>query len=185
MKKINLLFIPVTISILLIAACSKDGAQGPQGNPGSNGAQGNANVKTASDSTHSSSDWTYLPGIGWYVDFIDPTLSSSFISNGGFAEVFLSTDNQKAWTPLPSTYYADTVLNAQMTYTYYANTVQILFTWNDMKQHTDPVTTFGTPCYFKITCVAAAANHPRQGQMMQTAKYEALLTVPKTKQAKE
>jgi hypothetical protein len=185
MKPLNILLINSFILTCLLLGCSKGdtGPAGPQGPQGNTGAQGNANVNSIFDSTKASSNWTYIPGDYWYTVFTVPALSSTFIGNGGYAEVFLSTDDKKVWSVLPTTYSVDSVLSAQMTCTFSANTVQVFFTWSDLKQHTDPVTTFGATCYFNIVCIAPTVLNKYPAT--QWNNYNALMSIPEAKHGQD
>ncbi len=157
MKIFNQFFLSGIISIALFSGCTKQGDTGPAGTDGINGANGNANVKPTSDSTNSTSNWTFIPGSYWITNFVNPELSTSFINSGGYAQVFFSYDNGRVWYSLPTTYSADSTLSAQMSYSYSLNNVEIYFAWSDARQHTDPVTTYGSTCLYKVICVAPSA----------------------------
>lgn len=153
----NKLLIVLPLVIAVFYACSKDqGATGPQGPQGNTGATGNANVKNVMDSVNSSAGWTFAGNL-WYAFFPNPYLTSSFISSGGFTEVFYTTDKGATWTALPST-YINATNSAQWTYSYTATSsgmgVYIYFMWNDQLQHTDPYVTYSssTAC-FNVVCI--------------------------------
>ncbi len=176
MKHFSALFISSALCIGLFASCAKQGPAGDIGPQGPQGPLGNANVQPVFDSTNSSSNWNYITGNYWYVSFANQYLTSSFIKSGGIAEVFMSTDNGKVWSNLPTTYYADTVHNAQMTYTTSANTVTLYFTWNDTKQHTDPVTTYGGTCIFNVVCITPAVMKKYPGTNW--SNYQSVSIIP-------
>ena len=178
MKNFRLFLLPVSFSLILLASCSKQGPVGPQGIQGQNGSNGNANVKATPDSTSSPTDWSF--GVSaWTHSFANPYLTSSFIKSGGFALVFMSYDNGNVWSELPVTYYTDSTHYAQLSYTYSTYTVQLYFTWNDARQHADPVTAFGSTCYFKVICVAPAMplKHPETNW----SNYESVIKLPEIK----
>jgi hypothetical protein len=179
MKLLSRALIASTIIIGTFAGCSKGdtGPTGLQGVQGNTGPAGNANVKPISDSTTTSSSWAYISGNGWQATFVNPYLNSTFINAGGYAEVFLSFDKGIVWNILPYTFSVDSVLSAQMTYSYSAqNTITAVFNWSDMKKHTDPVTTFGSTCYFNVVCIAASVVNKHPGTNWNS--YESLQNIP-------
>jgi hypothetical protein len=183
MKSLPCLLIASSLFFGILSGCSKGdtGPQGPQGAQGNTGAQGNANVTRIIDSTNSSTNWTFITGNGWQAVFVNPSLNNAFIKAGGFAEVFLSTDNGRVWSALPSSYVVDTALSAQMTYSYSTqNTITVNFTWSDQRQHTDPVTTYGSTCLFNVVCIAASVLNQHPGANRNN--YEAVTHIQETRQ---
>lgn len=156
MKSFTKLLILSTLCAGIFYGCSKDtGPTGPQGPAGSTGAPGNANVLTIMDSVNSSAGWTFA-GTQWYAFFPNPYINSTFLKDGGFAEVFLSTDGGSTWNSMPYTYIGAT-LTAQWSYSYTSSGggtgVYIYFTWNDQLAHTDPYATYGFTARFNVVSI--------------------------------
>jgi len=185
MKSFTGLLLASSLTIGIFFGCSKadNGATGPQGQTGSQGSQGNANVKAIRDSVNSAAGWSYPGGPYWYTFFANPYINSTFLKSGGFAEVFLSTNNGVSWTALPAT-YPGTPVTAQWTYSYTSISsgigVYIYFTWNDQLQHTDPYTTYGATAYFNVVCITASVvnKYPNTNW----SNYEALMQIPELRQ---
>jgi len=186
MKLFTGLFLVSSLSIGIFFGCSKadNGATGAQGPTGPQGATGNtnANVKAIKDSVTSSSGWTYVTPY-WYTFFPNLDISGSFISDGGFVQVFLSTDHGATWTVLPNTYVGST-LSAQWTYSYSSlpsgTGVYIYFTWSDQMQHTDPYASYSSAAYFNVICIAPSVLNKYPGTNWNN--YQALMRIPELRQ---
>jgi hypothetical protein len=183
MKSFNKLLIASALLFGIFYGCSKNqqGQTGPQGPQGNTGANGNANVKSVMDSVTSSAGWTYA-GNTWYTFFTNPNLNGLFVKNGGFTEVFLSTDKGATWSPLPST-YINATLSAQWTYSYTSSGsgtgIYIYFMWSDQLQHTDPFATYGGKAYFNVVCITPSLIVKYPGTNW--SNYAALTSIPELK----
>lgn len=75
---VTLFFLLMSVMILMLPGCTKEGPEGPAGKDGQDGA---ANIQTSSV-TANSSDWTYSNNLGWYLTINWNALSTSVINSG-------------------------------------------------------------------------------------------------------
>ncbi|MBN8703186.1 MAG: hypothetical protein J0M08_08975 [Bacteroidetes bacterium] len=134
-----------TSLFLTIASCKKEA--GPAGADGTNGTNGNANVKSQTDTV---TTWTWdAAGSYKYSNISVPNLTADIVANGAVL-VYLKTTSG-TWAPLARTIAltASTSMNQRFVYT--TGNVQIIIQNSDLSQPTVSSLTF------KIVCIAGSA----------------------------
>ena len=121
----------IKISAMCLLACAlftncKKGDTGPQGEPGTNGKNGNANVKST---TQSNVVWVYSDPD--YVTTINmPEITQDILSKGAVL-VYINTGNE-VYTQLPVTFYPSNTYSETYSYECFVGGIRIFVTDSDL-----------------------------------------------------
>lgn len=163
MKTKNLLVATfMTIGVILISSCAKDGATGPAGPAGANGTNGtngtngmdgtdgNANVESSSIT---SSSWVYTAP-SWKVTFTYASITQDIIDNGA---VLVYNKVGASYNQLPLTYYPSATYSSTYEVSTVVGGLSIFVTDSDLSQPANP----GSQT-FKVVVIAASGliAHP-------------------------
>ncbi len=145
MKTKNLIIALFAIASMLTTSCKK-AEQGPKGDAGAPGTNGNANVKTTTVTVQPNQFYYTGGNIMANADIFWTTITQDIVSNGSVQAYMLTATN--TWAPMPITIY-NSGYQTLFDYSYTLNKVSISIAFSNL--NTISVT---QPITFKIVATA-------------------------------
>ena len=135
---------------LIFSSCSKDGATGPQGPAGTNGAA-NISVKNVYATPN---NWVADGNGGWYNVVTNSSFGTGIDLTKGSVSLFLSNDNTN-WQALPFVGYMNG--QADVNYTFNATTITVFY---DAQTGVASIAQPSIDTYFKAVIIPPAMVKP-------------------------
>ena len=165
LKSFGLLLV---MSLFTITSC-----QGPKGEPGPPGHDGNANVQSATVETKAA-DWFWDENaLNWYLDLEWDAIDLDMVDYGAVL-VYLENpdDNFYGWHQLPLTLYPNDQYSTTLETIYYDYALTIFWTNSDLQQHENPCDFYDANLTFKVVLIDATTYAKYQNEDL--SKYENL-----------
>lgn len=165
LKSFGLLLV---MSLLIIVSC-----EGPKGEPGPPGHDGNANVQSATVEIKAS-DWVWDDNaLNWYLDLQWDAIDLDMVDYGAVLVYMENPGDFYGWHQLPLTLYPNDQYSATMETIYYDYGVTVFWTNSDLQQHLNPCDFYGANMSFKVVLIDATTYGKYKNEDL--SKYENLV----------
>ena len=157
LKSFALFFV---MSLFTITSC-----QGPKGEPGPPGKDGNANVQSATVEV-SAEDWVWdANACNWYLDLEWDAIDYDMVDYGAVL-VYMENPGKDfyAWHQLPLTLYPNDQYSTTMETVYYDYALTIYWTNSDLQKHQNPCDFYNSDMEFKVVLIDAALYAKHQNE---------------------
>ena len=148
LKFFTLLFV---MSLFAMTSC-----QGPKGEPGRPGKDGNANVQSGTVVVNAE-DWAWdANACNWYLDLEWDAIDYDMVDYGAVL-VYMENPGEDfyAWHQLPLTLYPTDQYSATLETVYYDYKVTVYWTNSDLKAHENPCDFYNSDMEFKVVLIDA------------------------------
>ena len=157
LKSFALFFV---MSLFVVTSC-----QGPKGDPGRPGKDGNANVQSGTV-TVTADDWVWDGnGCNWYLDLEWDAIDYDMVDYGAVL-VYMENPGKDfyAWHQLPLTLYPSDQYSATLETVYYDYAVTIYWTNSDLQKHQNPCDFYNSDMEFKVVLIDAVLYSKYQNE---------------------
>ena len=159
MKTLKFFGLFLLVSLFVITSC-----QGPKGEPGPPGRDGNANVKSSTVKVKAS-DWVWdANACNWYLDLEWDAIDYDMVDYGAVLVYMENPGEFYAWHQLPLTLYPNDQYSTTLETVYYDYAVTIYWTNSDLKKHENPCDFYDTDMEFKVVLIDAVSFAKHQNE---------------------
>ncbi len=138
--------------------------QGPKGEPGAPGRDGNANVRTETVKT-TAYDWEWDENAcNWYLDLDWDAIDYNMVDYGAVLVYMESPGEFYAWHQLPLTLYPNEDYSTTLETVFYDYALTIFWTNSDLKRHENPCEFYNTNLEFKVVLIDATLFAEHQNE---------------------
>lgn len=145
-----------TVALLFVMALfTMTSCQGPKGDPGVPGHDGNANVQSSTVET-TAPDWYWdQNAMNWYVDLQWDQIDFDMVDYGAVLVYMENPGEFYGWHQLPLTLYTTDMYSSTLETVCYDGGLTVFWTNSDLNQHENPCTLYNTNLTFKVVLIDA------------------------------
>lgn len=150
--------------LFVMALFTMTSCQGPKGDPGVPGNDGNANVQSSTVET-TAPDWYWdQNSLNWYIDLEWDQIDYDMVDFGAVLVYMENPNDFYGWHQLPLTVYPTDTYSSTLETLYYDNGLTIFWTNSDLDRHENPCTLYNTNLTFKVVLIDATTYAQHQNE---------------------